>query len=110
MGNSKSSRRSCKRNSKRSDKWNSKSTRSPTKEIPGGPVEGIPSQSWGPTCGIPAPGPAARETQGIGVGDKWCIGKKDIKKGLLKKSFVKLCKEVDCSSTRPKRLCYDESM
>lgn len=88
---------------------------------PGGPTWGIPSQLGGlvgvlqeefpevrlkefqinvlggPTSGIHAP---AMTTRGAnGGGKKWCIGKQNIKKGLLKKAFEELCKEVDCSPT-----------
>lgn len=42
------------------------------------------------------------------IGKKWCIGKQNIKKGLLKKDFKELCKEIDCSATRAKGIYYDE--
>jgi hypothetical protein len=53
--------------------------------------------------GIPTPNTATKGAQGGGgSGKKWCIGKQNIKKGLLKKAFEELCKEVDCSPTGPK--------
>ncbi|XP_050366392.1 major pollen allergen Ole e 10-like [Argentina anserina] len=78
----------------------------PDKPLLGGPAGGIPKQG-SLAGGMPAPGAAVG---GANSGKKWCIGKKDIKKSLLKSAFDEICKEVDCSATGPTGICYDESI
>ncbi|XP_062028988.1 major pollen allergen Ole e 10-like [Rosa rugosa] len=83
-----------------------------TAHEPGGPAGGIPKPGSKPQVPFggadEAPhddGPASG-----GPGKKWCIAKTVIQKSLLKKDFDDLCKEVDCSPTDGKGLCYTESI
>ncbi|XP_050379950.1 major pollen allergen Ole e 10-like [Argentina anserina] len=84
-----------------------------TAHEPGGPAGGIAkpgSKPQVPFGGVDDPAVPTGGAAPAGGNKKWCIAKGGIAKSLLKKDFEDVCKEVDCSPTDGKGLCYTESI